>query len=294
MRIGLIDVDGHNFPNLVPMKISTFHTDKGDYVEWVNPLLGEYDIVYQSKVFDFTPDFNTCIKADQIIKGGTGYDHENKLPSEIENCYPDYSLYNIKNTAYGFLTRGCPRGCEFCIVSAKEGKCSKKVADLNQFWKDQKEIKLLDPNLLACNDRIELLDQLIKSKAWIDFTQGLDVRLLDDEVIAKVQKLKIKMIHFAWDHMKDSKVIIKNLENFKKKTNLNYRKLGVYILTNFDTTHEEDLHRVYKLKDLGYNPYVMIYDRDNAPKETRHLQRWVNNRIIFRSCNKFEDYKKAI
>ncbi len=148
MKIGLLDVDGHKFPNLALMKISAWHKKLGDDVEMFFPF-NHYDRVYMSKVFTFTPDFNTCINADEVIKGGTGYDLKNKLPEEIESIYPDYSLHGIKNTAYGFLTRGCPRGCEFCIVGEKEGKCSHKVADLKNFWNGQKEVKLLDPNLLA-------------------------------------------------------------------------------------------------------------------------------------------------
>ena len=132
MKIGLIDVDSHNFPNLALMKISAYHKARGDQVEWAIPML-KYDIVYQSKVFDFSPDENTCIQCEQLIKGGTGYDLDNKLPPEIENIYPDYSLYNIKNTAYGFLTRGCPRNCPFCIVGKEEGLKSYQVTDLKQF-----------------------------------------------------------------------------------------------------------------------------------------------------------------
>lgn len=293
MKIGLIDVDGHNFPNLPLMKLSAYHKAKGDNVEWVNPIFGKYDVVYQSKVFDFTPDFETVVNAEQIVKGGTGYGLNNKLPVEVENIYPDYSIYGIKNTAYGFLTRGCPRGCDFCIVAKKEGRKSVKVADLGQFWNGQKEIKLLDPNLLACPDRLELLEQLIKSNAWVDFTQGLDVRLLNDEVIDKIKQIKIKMIHFAWDKEKDSKAIVKNLEYFKNKTNINMRKARVYVLTNFDTSFDFDLYRIYKLKELGYDPYVMIYDKQNAPTKTLELQRWVNNKFIFRSCERFEDYKSV-
>ena len=160
MKIGLIDVDGHNFPNLCLMKISAYHKARGDTVEWWNGL-ERYNIVYKSKVFteEYTTEENTVIYADKVIEGGTGYDLENKLPYEIEHCYPDYSLYPrlTKNTAYGFLTRGCPRCCPFCIVSQKEGKQSIKVADLSEFWKGQKVIKLLDPNLLACKEHMSLL-----------------------------------------------------------------------------------------------------------------------------------------
>lgn len=141
MKVGLIDVDGHNFPNLPLMKISAYHKARGDSVEWYEPLFsGELDRVYMSKVFTFTPDYQYCINAKEIIKGGTGYNYPDggePLPEEIEHIYPDYGLYGITNEAYGFLTRGCPRNCQFCIVGKKEGLKSKKVADLQEFWNGQ-------------------------------------------------------------------------------------------------------------------------------------------------------------
>lgn len=293
MKIGLIDVDGHNFPNLALMKISAWHKQQGHTVEWVDALLGRYDKVYISKVFTFTEDYMYPINAKEVIRGGTGYDLNNKLDNEIEHMYPDYSLYST-DVAYGYLTRGCPRGCAFCIVSEKEGKCSNKVANLNEFWNGQKEIKLLDPNLLACKEHLELLDQLAESKAYIDFTQGLDARLLNDDNIAKIQNIKLKIVHFAWDKQQDEAKILSKLIDFKKVTGINKRKASVYMLTNFDTTFEYDLYRVYKLRELGYSPYVMIYEKDTAPQNIRYLQRWVNNKILFRSCERFEDYNCKI
>ena len=288
MKIGLIDVDSHNFPNLALMKISAYHKAKGDQVEWAIPML-KYDIVYQSKVFDFTPDENTCIQCEQLIKGGTGYDLVNKLPQEIETIYPDYALYGEKK-AYGFLTRGCPRNCPFCIVGKKEGLKSVQVADLRQFWNGQQEVVLLDPNMLACPERLELLRQLVDSKAWIDFTQGLDIRLMTDDAVELIKQIRVKMLHFAWDRKKDSDIIIRNLIAFKKATNIDMRKARVYVLTNYETDFEFDLYRVYKLKELGYDPYIMIYDKAKASKRLKLLQRWVNNKFIFRVCERFEDY----
>lgn len=293
MKIGLIDVDGHNFPNLALMKLSSWHKKQGDSVEWCN-LFKHYDRVYQSKVFDdtYTPDLEYIPNADEIIKGGTGYGLNNKLPDDIEHCYPDYSLYPelTKDTAFGFLTRGCPRACAFCIVAKKEGRSSVKVANLSEFWDGQKYIKLLDPNILACKDHLELLNQLSESNAQVDFTQGLDIRLTNEENIKLINKIKVKEIHFAWDNPKD------NFEKYFKKyaSKAKHKPHGhfgtVYCLTNFNSTFEEDLYRIYTLRGWGFDPYVMIYDKPNAPQQLRHLQRWCNNKIIFRSEPDFYKY----
>jgi hypothetical protein len=290
MRIGLVDVDGHNFPNVALMKISAYHKSNSDNVEWLNPLL-QYDKAYLSKIFDFTADFDTCINAKEISKGGRAYDKKKVLPREIETMYPDYSLYNITNKAYGYLTRGCPRNCPFCDVANIEGTKARKVANLNQFWNGQKEIVLLDPNLLAVKDRKELLQQLIDSKAWVDFTQGLDARLLTEDVTEMIMQIKVKMLHFAWDLMKYSDIIFENLMTFKKVTQIDYRKLRVYVLSNYNTTIDEDLYRVYKLKEIGYDPFIMLYNKDGASRQHKRMARWVNNKFIFRTCEKFENYK---
>lgn len=294
MKIGLIDVDGHNYPNLALMKLSAWHKSQGDIVEWLWGW-GQYDRVYMSKVFDetYSPDIPEPVNAAEIIKGGTGYGLDNKLPDEIEHIYPDYSLYPelTKETAYGFLTRGCPRGCPFCIVAEKEGRKSVKVADLSEWWRGQKNIVLMDPNTLACPDHMDLLGQLADSGAWVDINQGADARLLTEDNIAALNRIKLKMIHFAWDMMEQSEAVLKGLELYAKYGVLDERKRRVYVLTNYNTSMEENLYRVYKLREMQFDPYVMIYDKPNAPKVIKKLQRWCNNKFIWRSCEKFEDYK---
>lgn len=295
MKIGLIDVDGHGFPNLALMKLSAWHKAQGDDVEWWWAI-GQYDRVYMSKVFDetYSEDVPEPYNAREVIKGGTGYSLNNRLPEEVEHMYPDYALYPklTHDTAYGFLTRGCPRGCEFCIVAEKEGRRAVKVADLSEFWHGQKYIKLLDPNLLASREHLGLLNQLATSGAWVDFTQGLDARLLTEANIETINKIKLKEIHFAWDCMEESDAVLRGLTLYANRaTQKPHGKTGtVYMLTNFGTTIEEDLYRVYTLRDMGYNPYVMIYDKPNAPREARILQRWCNNRKIFRTVPDFYGY----
>lgn len=288
MRIGLVDVDSHNFPNLALMKISAWFKRGGYEVDWANSL-EHYNAVYMAKVFTFTRDDLQAYQADKIVHGGTGYDMAVQLPYPVEHTYPDYGLYNIHDTAYGYLTRGCPRKCPFCIVARKEGTQSVKVANINEFWSGQKKIVLLDPNILACSDWQELLNQLADTGAEVDFTQGLDARLLTDEKVEAIQACKYKILHFAWDNANDD-FTPKMLEKYAGEWGLRQDKLKVYVLTNYNSSHAQDLYRIYKLREIGYDPYVMIYDKYNAPAETRHLQRWCNNKIIFNAEPNFANY----
>ena len=304
MKVGLIDVDGHNFPNLPLMKISAFHKREGDSVEWYRGILsGHVNRVYMSKVFSFTPDYEWVIDADEIIKGGSGYaieleegrevyhkERDNDLPDEVEHMYPDYSLYGIEDTAYGFLTRGCPRGCGFCHVAAKEGQCSRKVADLDEFWRGQKELVLCDPNILACPEHMDLLQQIVDSKAKVNINQGLDIRLVNDKNIDLIRQIKLKYIHFAFDRYEDKDIIEPRLRMFKEATGYDHRKVVVYILVNYDTTIEQDIERIQLCRELDFSPYPMIYNKEHCDPIYRKLQRWCND-WIFWKCPTFEEYK---
>ena len=296
-------------------------------------------MVYVAKVFSFTQDWKEPINADIVIRGGTGYQimlRNGKeiyqeipllrfkelfsgiekyvvdmiyplegeafwasLPLEMEHIMPDYSLYSIKDTAYGFLTRGCPRGCGFCHVGPKEGRKSYKVADLSEFWNGQKNIVLCDPNILACKEWKELLQQLIDSRATLDINQGMDIRMMTEEKADMLCRCKIDQIHFAWDRYEDKEMIVPRLKMFRN-TWEKYRKWNehgkiVFTLVNFDTTHEQDLERIYTLRELGYWAYVMVYDKQHCHDPFyKDLQRWVNNRVIFASCPKFEDYNSKL
>lgn len=327
MRVGLIDVDGHNYPNLPLMKLSAWHKSQGDIVEWYDLMNATihhvstgknlYDKVYMSKVFSFTSDYQEIIYANEIERGGSGYcislvngkevydkSKDKNLPYEIEHIYPDYSLYPEQTgygkplkeqKCYGFLSRGCPRGCDFCHVKNKEGQHAYKVANLSEFWKGQGTIVLCDPNLIAVKEWKELLQQLIDSKSYVDINQGIDIRMMTDEKAQMIKQLKIKSIHFAWDRYEDKDIVIPKFRKFKEITGLDCRKLIVYVLTNFNTTTEQDLERIYTLRELGYDPYVMIYDKEHTKPsdDCRKMQRWVNNRLLWRNLNHFDEYDSS-
>ena len=291
MRIGLCDIDSHNWPNLCLMKLSAYHKARGDHVEWWRPE-GRYDRVYKSRVFTdtYSQDTITVTNAGEVVCGGTGYGPGPNLPDEVEHTYPDYSIYpQFSGIAYGFLSRGCPRNCGFCLVSDKEGRRSIQVADLAEFWNGQKEVKLLDANLLACPDHEKLILQLAESRAYVDFSQGLDIRLITPDNVALLNRVRTKTVHFAWDN--PDMDLTPYFRRFLELTAIkNVRKRKVYVLTNYGSTHEQDLYRVETLRGMGYDPYVMVYDRPSAPPITRQLQRWVNNKRIFHTVPSFADY----
>lgn len=310
MRVGLIDVDAFyrkepKFPNLALMRISSWHKAHGDEVEWWWTDFIHYDVVYMSKVFSdaYSPDVPEPANADRVIRGGTGYAiwlqdgkevfdpaRHNVLPPEMERMFPDYSIYPQFDFAVSMTSRGCPRGCAFCHVAAKEGRCSTKVADVKDFWNGQKLIKVLDPNITACREKRDLMRQYLETGAVIDFTQGIDIRLVDEDDIRDLNAMKLENVHFAWDNAKDRLEDKFRMYAEKARHHPHGAWGSVYVLTNYNSTLEEDLYRINTLRELGYDPYVMIYNKPSAPKVIRHLQRWCNNKIILRQMPRFDDY----
>lgn len=313
MDIGMIDVDNRDnikgcFPNLAIMKLSSWHKSQGDTVQWYEPMeMKHYDKVYMSKVFSFTPDYEYYVDADEVIKGGSGYcislvngkevydkSKDIQLPYEVEHAFPDYGLYGITDTAYGFMSRGCPRGCDFCHVKTKEGLRSVKVADLDEFWNGQKYIQILDPNTLACMDWKDILQQLIDSKAYVEMNQGVDIRMMTEEKADMLRQIKLSRVHFAYDRFQDKEMIEPRFRTLKEVTGWTRSKVMVYVLCGFDTTMEQNLDRIMFLRSLDFQPYVMLYDKEHIPKghELRKLQRWVNSPYIFWSCPTFDEYQR--
>ena len=287
-NVGLIDVDGHGYPNLALMKIASYYKSKGDNVEWANPLFGEYDIVYASKVFTFTPDFNYCgIMTERIIKGGTGYDISSVLPDVIEQCQPDYSIYPYQFSIQ-FFSRGCIRKCPFCLVNQKEGRIRPvKPMDLNP---NGKWIEVLDNNFFANPEWRSSIEWLIKSKQPVNL-HGVDIRIMNEEQAEALNSLKLKhSIKIAWDDPTSD--LTEKLKIFITK--VKPYKLICYVLVGFNSTRQQDMFRLNTLREIGIAPFVMPY-RDFAnnvhpDQYQKDLAGWANKRQRFKSFN-FEDFK---
>jgi hypothetical protein len=281
MRVGLLDVDGHNFPNLALMKVSAYHKSIGDEVEFVN-FLQSYDRVYKSKIFDFTPDIHTHIMCGDIVKGGSGYDLEIKLPREVEDCDPDYSIYPWCDYSIQLFTRGCIRSCKFCIVPKKEGLLrSVKPMKLNP---NGTYIQVLDNNFFAHRGWQYHVNWLIETKQRV-VLHGVDVRILTEPQMMALNKLKhYKQIKIAWDNPKDDlEPKLRRLIGFVKPY-----KLMCYVLIGFNSTREEDLYRIEALRSLKIDPFVMPFDK--TVDYQRKFARWVNHKAIFKTVN-WHDYK---
>lgn len=285
-RIGLCQVDG-KLSNVALMKLSAWYKARGDSVDWFSPLK-EYDKVYASKVFKFTSD-NPYLP-DGTERGGTGYNHD-LLPPEIESMHPDYSLYPTNDYAIGFTTRGCIRRCPWCVVHEKEGDL-KVIGDLYSFWAGQKTALVLDNNITAAPLRhLELIiNQSLSEGVALDFTQGLDIRLINDDNAAILTRGKfVKQIHFAFDAMEYEPAVRRGI-GILGKAGIKPARLMFYVLIGFNTTPEDDLYRVELLRSLKVDPFVMPFNKFDPYQKS--FARWVNHKAIFKTV-KWEDYKRG-
>lgn len=294
MNIGLIDVDGHHFPNLALMKLSAWHKSQGDTVSWYMGI-ERYDRVYMSKVFSFSPDERRIIQADEVIKGGSGYRMFNQwLPNHIEHICPDYSIYPNVKEAYGFLTRGCINKCSFCIVPRKEGRI-RAHSDITEFLAGRKQAILMDNNVIASNWGLQQIEKIISLGVHVDFNQGIDCRLIaKDKSIAKLLSRVswIRYIRMAYD----SSAITDEVEAaiaYLKEAGMPPYKMFFYMLVK-DAEIEDAETRAIKLDRLGCTPFAMAYrnlDTNEEPSaEQKRFARWCNMKATFKSCS-FSEYK---
>lgn len=297
MRVAIQDVDGHNYPNLALMRISAWHKARGDTVEWFTPLC-QYDRVYASKIFTFTPD-DPYLPPD-TIRGGTGYDITSNLPAEIEATPPDYTIYPQFDAAYGFLTRGCPNKCPWCVVPRKEGGV-RPVADITDIICTNTGIRrhalLMDNNFLAAprDFVIRQLVEMVANRVEVDFNQALDARLIDDQIARHLAAVKFRpYIRVSCD---TDAAIAPVVAAMKRLRASGYKRdFFCYILAKPGEV-ESALNRIEAITrtDRRASPFVMPYrDLDSSeseiPRELRRLARWCNMAATRKSIP-FKDYK---
>ena len=295
MKIRLLATDS-KIPNYAIMKISTYHKRLGDDVDWYDPIFDMYDtdILYESKVFTFTPEYQYYPVNTKIIRGGTGIDIESKLSPEIE-CIDelDYSLYPDCDYSIVFTTRGCIRRCPFCVVPKKEGLIHNvSIPKLNP---KSKYIKILDNNFFANKTWRENLELLKSFNQPLEFNQGIDLRLLNEEQCLAISKCKVKQIYCAWDNYNDKEKILPKIKMLCKY--VKPYKITCYVLVGFENKEivDTDLERVMTLKELGVNPFAMGYIDFDDPKyekskSVKDFCRWVNMKATFKSV-KWEEYR---
>lgn len=316
MKIGLVDVDCHAankkwgatiYPNLALAKIARYHTERGDQVEWALPFT-HYDIVYMSKIFNFTPDTEISYNADKIIRGGTGYDVHSQLPDEIDSLQPLYSIYpNIpSDTAYGFLTRGCPNKCPWCVVPSKEGSI-RPYMDIDEIAIDGRhKIVLMDNNILAAGDYCrQQLEKIIERGYHVDFNQAMDARLVtvsNAPLLAKIKWIDSR-IRFGCDNHQqisdcERAIHLINSHGFHGEYFL-YTMIGGK--NDFKECYErvhywwERLQSYRKMKKgrpiYAYaQPYRDPRKKNTPPMWQKDMARWVNKRMIFCTTD-FADFQ---
>ena len=296
MIIGIHDAEldylkNKTFPNLALMKISSYHKSFGDNVEWWIPL-NTYDKIYSSKVFDYTPE-NPYLPED-TIKGGTGYGLYNELPTEIDNMFPDYSIYPQCDYAIGFLTRGCPNKCDWCYVPKKEGNIRPYAKWWNIVRPDTNKLVLMDNNILASEYGIAQLEELSHTDYHIDLNQGMDVRLLNDDVCRILAKLKwIKYIRFSCDTQAQLQYFERLVELFDKYK-IPKSKVFIYTLVRKDL--EEADSRIQQLKNIckNFSIYAQAERNDKKGIVPNKMQLEFAQRYIYGRCyynETWDEYK---
>ena len=290
--IGLHDSDRTGFPNLALMKLSAYYKKLGADVDWWLPLK-QYDRVFSSKVFTFTPE--ELQLPDCTVKGGTGYGLMDVLPEHIDTIFPDYSLYPDCKHAIGFLTRGCIRNCPWCIVPKKEGNIRPCMDWHDIKREDSRDILFMDNNVLAHEHGLSQIQSMIGQDVRVDFNQGLDARLITPDVAEMLAGLKwIRFIRMSCDTDAMLPIVLAAVERLKQFGIKPYR-VFVYLLVQDIQSAE---HRAQWLRSAGVNVFAQPYrDFTNniyPTKEQREFARWVNHKAIFKSIDRFADYKPKI
>lgn len=294
MNVALLAVDS-NYPNLALMKVSAWHKSQGDTVYWYNPF-DTYDRLYMAKVFSFTPDYGFVIAnvRGEVVRGGTGYDIRSSLPGDMDRLQPDYSLYPAvdSRTSYGFLTRGCPNRCRWCVVPQKEGGI-RPYMDVDEITLHgaRPYAVLMDNNILACDYGLSQLEKIAERGYHVDFNQGLDARLVTLDVARLLARVRwIKRIRFGCD---TTAQIVECERAISLVRQAGYKgEFFLYcILIDFDESfHRLSYWRKYKYVLPHAQPYRDLNNpHQRIPQWQKDMAHWADRKELYRSCD-FKDF----
>lgn len=296
MRIGLHDAEkeylkSKSFPNYALMKISAWHKAKGDTVEWWNPLY-RYDRVYSSKVFDFTPV--DLYLPEDAVRGGTGYRDipmDKTLPPEMDNMFPDYSIYPECDYAIGYITRGCSNNCRWCVVPQKEGKIRPYRTWRELVRQDTDKLVLMDNNILACEYGIKQLESLIGSGYRIDLNQGMDARLVTEQAADILSRLSwIRFLRFSCDQRAQIAPIRRTVELLMERGVRPYR-IFIYLLVTSDLADASE--RVEALKGYkGINLYAQAERNERLGIIPNNMQMEFQQRYVYSGRYRLEIWEE--
>lgn len=303
-KIGLVNVDKTRFPNIALGKISAYYKSLGCNVEWADAMFGEYDAVFKSKIFTFTPDDTTPWNCD-VICGGTGVDLHKELPDYIDRLQPDYSIYpDIDDkTAYGFITRGCPNKCFWCVVPKKEGNVHPYM-DIDEITQEGKRpnVVLMDNNILACDYGVEQLVKIADKGYHIDLNQGNSARLVTPEIAGIFARIKWigSIIRFAADTPKQ----IAEVENAMALIDAECERIGkkprqYLIYTMIGGEINEDYERLSHFKKYPRVRIIAQPYRDfNNPNQVipqwqKDMARWAMRRELY-ATHDFKEFKPRV
>jgi hypothetical protein len=317
LRIGLIDFGNQKMPNLALMKLSAYHKSQGDRVMLGDFLPSQVDRVYCSVLFSW--DRREASKLAGIYPniefGGTGWDIHKKLPLEIEAMAPDFSLYSadylygrlkgirdankrlekadmLVKAGIGRTDTGCSRKCPHCLVPKAEGDLRKVNSLASILNPASNNLLLLNNNLTAQTDCLDLLDEIRDRNIRVSITQGVDVREVTPEIAKALSRVKLlgRQLHYSWDYPQHEGIIFQGIRVLSEFVGT--WKQMCYCLVGYNTTWEEDVFRFRKLTENGIDPYIMLYNKGDGTPDARlrHFSRWVNARI-YKTCPDFEQYR---
>ncbi|CCQ95922.1 conserved hypothetical protein [[Clostridium] ultunense Esp] len=253
----------------------------------------------------------------------------------VDTLTPDYSIiepnetqtyrYPVDDAYIVYSTRGCVNRCEFCAVPELEPvykdyiSIKDQVDNIKESSGEKRDLLFLDNNVLASKEFNKIIDEIIdlgyrkgenkftyinkkgrkiSKRKYVDFNQGVDARLINDENMSLLSKVAIRPLRIAFDHADDRYVKIytdavrlavkhgiKDLSNyvlfnFKDKPGDFYKRLRINVDLNEEFEKDEETRgaKIFSFP-MRYSPLKGPHSKDRkyigkywTPKYIRAIQ----------------------